>query len=78
VATGAPYFHHGKARTLDDVFTPAYATHHQAASANFLPNGGTTVPERAQINDLVAFLKSIDESTVIVPLEPTQNICVGY
>lgn len=78
VATGAPYFHHGRAKTLSDVFTPAYANHYQAASANFLSNGGTTPAERAQIDDLVAFLKSIDESTVVVPLEPTQNLCVGY
>lgn len=78
VATGAPYFHHGRAKTLSDVFTPAYANHYQAASANFLSNGGTTPAERAQIDDLVAFLKSIDEATVVVPLEPTQNLCIGY
>ncbi len=78
VATGAPYFHHGRAKTLRDVFTPAHANHYQAASANFLSNGGTTPAERAQIDDLVAFLKSIDEATVVVPLEPTQNLCVGY
>jgi YVTN family beta-propeller protein len=78
VATGAPYFHHGRARTLEEIFTPQYATHYQAASANFLAGGGTSMAERQQISDLIAFLKSIDESTTPVPLEPSQNICVGY
>jgi len=78
LAIGAPYFHHGKARTLEQVFTAAYATHHQAASTNFLSNGGTTPTELAQIADLVAFLKSIDESTTPIPVPSIQDLCVGY
>ncbi|MCA2978133.1 MAG: hypothetical protein INH37_07605, partial [Myxococcaceae bacterium] len=78
VATGAPYLHHGKARTLEQLFTPAFANHYQAGSANFLANGGTTPAEQQQVADLVAFLKSIDESTMPFAVPPTQNLCIGY
>jgi DNA-binding beta-propeller fold protein YncE/cytochrome c peroxidase len=78
VATGAPYLHHGLVRTLEELFAAPFAAHHQAASANFLANGGTTPQEQAQIADLVAFLKSIDESTPTFAIPPNQNLCVGY
>jgi cytochrome c peroxidase len=78
VAVGAPYFHHGEAKSLEDVFDARSAAHHQAASANFLANGGTTAEEQAQIADLVAFLKSIDESTTPFSVPAEQDICVGY
>jgi cytochrome c peroxidase len=78
VAAGAPYFHHGEARTLPEVFAPRYAAHHQAASANFLANGGTTPAEQMEIADLVAFLQSIDESTPTFTTPSNQDICAGY
>ncbi len=78
VATGAPFLHHGKARTLAELFTPPYANHYQAGSANFLANGGTTPMEQQQIADLIAFLESIDESTPPFTIPPNQNLCVGY
>ncbi|HVE85384.1 MAG TPA: beta-propeller fold lactonase family protein [Myxococcales bacterium] len=76
--TSAPYFHHGEARTLTDVFLPRFNKHHQALSANFLINNGTTAQEQAQIADLVAFLESIDESTAAIPVSSTFDICGNY
>ncbi|MFT3711031.1 MAG: hypothetical protein QM817_25675 [Archangium sp.] len=75
---GAPFFHHGAARRLEDVFTSTWSAHYQAASANFLVNGGTTVPEQTEIRQLVAFLRSIDESTTPVAIPAAQDICGGY
>lgn len=53
---GAPYFHGGNARTLEEVFDPAFTPHTRALSAVFTPS-------RAQIRKLTAFLSSIDEDT---------------
>jgi len=76
--TSAPYFHNGSAPTLTDVFLPKFARHHQALSANFLINGGTTSQEQQQIADLVAFLNTIDESTTPIAVGPTFDICGNY
>ncbi len=78
VNAGAPYFHHGEAKTLEEVFAARYAGHHQAGNANFLANGGTTPAEQLQVSQLVAFLKSIDESTAPFSIPPNQDICVNY
>ncbi len=56
---GAPYFHAGNARSLEEVFDPAYAAHYQALSENFLETGDRAL----QVRQIVAFLLSIDEST---------------
>lgn len=61
VASG-PYFHGGNARTLEEVFDPAFSAHYTALSANFLDTD--TASDRAtHVRQLVAFLSSIDEST---------------
>lgn len=78
VAAGAPYFHHGAAKTLEEVFTPRFATHYQAGDTNLFANGGTTPGEQEQIRVLVAFLKSIDETTPTFPIPANQDICVNY
>ncbi|MBX7196854.1 MAG: hypothetical protein K1X94_32690 [Sandaracinaceae bacterium] len=57
--TGAPYFHAGNARTLEEVFDPAFEGHYQALSENFLLAGDRAT----QVRQIVAFLLSIDEST---------------
>jgi hypothetical protein len=76
--TSAPYFHGGAARTLPEVFAAKFSKHHQALSANFLINGGTTPTEQGQIADLVAFLASIDETTTTFPVSTGFDICGGY
>jgi DNA-binding beta-propeller fold protein YncE len=77
VNAGAPFLHHGAARTLEDVFKPPFS-HCQAASANCLVNGGTTAQEQQEIRQLVAFLKSIDETTTPFSVPAAQDICGGY
>lgn len=63
LALGAPYLHHGQARTLDDLFSNAnFVTHTQAGAANFL-TGGTAPQDRA---DLINYLLSIDATTTEV------------
>jgi cytochrome c peroxidase len=59
---GAPYFHAGNARTLEEVFDPAFEAHYQALSENFLLAGDRAT----QIRQIVAFLLSIDEDTAAV------------
>jgi DNA-binding beta-propeller fold protein YncE len=61
VSTGAPYFHAGNARTLEEVFDPIYAAHYQAFSSNFLDTGDRA----AQVRQMIAFLLSIDEDTAV-------------
>jgi YVTN family beta-propeller protein len=78
LAAGAPFFHHGEAKTLEEVFTSRYSGHHQAGNVNFLANGGTTPLEQTQIRQLVAFLKSIDETTPTFPVQMNEDICVNY
>ncbi len=78
LATSAPYLHHGAAKTLEELFTGRYATHHQAGNALFLANGGTTAEEQGQISDLIAFLKSIDDRTEAFTIPSNQDICGGY
>jgi DNA-binding beta-propeller fold protein YncE len=61
--TGAPYFHAGNARTLEELFDPAFEAHYQALSENFLLAGDRDL----QVRQLVAFLLSIDEGTTPAP-----------
>lgn len=69
LATSAPYFHHGTARTLGEVLAqPAHLT---AGSANFT----LTATEQ---RDLESFLESIDESTATIAPSAGTDICGGY
>ncbi len=70
--TSAPYFHGGNARTLEEVFNTAFAGHHTALSANFLETD-TASMRATHVQQLVAFLLSIDESTTA----PTAPV-LGY
>ena len=62
LATGAPYFHAGNARTLEETFDATFQAHHTSLSTNFLLTGDRDT----QIRQLVAFLLSIDEGTTAV------------
>ena len=69
LALGAPYLHHGQAPTLNDLFTdPAWTFHTNAGNANF----SVTLAQSGKVDDLVAFLLSIDASTpeIDVPTDP--------
>ena len=70
LAVGAPFFHHGQALTLADVFTdPRWSFHTNAANANF----SITLADGGKLDDLLAFLLSIDATTeeIGVPTDPT-------
>lgn len=57
---GAPYLHHGQAKTLEDLFTDAkWGNHTQAGASNFL-TGATAAQDRT---DLINYLLSIDGVT---------------
>lgn len=57
IAHGAPYFHAGNARTLEELLTTVFAGHHAAYGGNFVPTDAT---KKAQ---LIQFLLSIDEDS---------------
>jgi hypothetical protein len=73
LGSGAPYFHGGNARTLEEVFDPAFTAHYQAMSVNFLTTPATRATE---VRQMVAYLLSIDESTA--PLTVPAAATLGY
>lgn len=74
---GAPYLHHGQARTLEDLFTDTrWQTHWQAGNPNFL-SGASAAQDRI---DLINFLLSIDSTTAEQVVPPGYNggcVCPG-
>jgi hypothetical protein len=62
VVTGAPYMHAGNARTLEALLASTFETHHRALAPNFLAETDPYVVQQ-QVDDLVQFLLSIDETT---------------
>lgn len=67
MATGAPYFHGGNARTLEEAFGAMFEKHHKALSTLFTPS----VAELAQ---LVAYVTSIDNATATVAVPTSGTI----
>ena len=68
-ALGAPYLHHGQASTLEDLFAdPTWAFHTNAGNANF----SVALADAQKIDDLAAFLRSIDAQALelAVPTDP--------
>jgi hypothetical protein len=70
LAWGAPYFHAGNARTLEEVFDPKFSRHYKALSPLFDPT-----PE--DIRELVSYLLSIDETDPSAPI-PLPVAELGY
>lgn len=73
LALGAPYLHHGQAPTLAELFSDAkWGFHTNAGNANF----SVTLAGAGKIDDLVAFLLSIDASTpeIAVPMDPGTSL----
>lgn len=69
LALGAPYLHHGQSPSLQDLLTnAAWGFHTNAGNANF----SVTLADAAKVDDLIAFLLSIDASTpeIGVPTDP--------
>jgi len=68
MSTGAPYFHGGNARTLEELFDSTFSAHYKAHSAIFLDVTGQARTD--QVRQIVAFLLSIDESTqTVTPMQ---------
>src|SRR6185437_9901657 len=63
LSVGAPYFHAGNARTLEEGFSAMFTKHHQSAVANVFS------PDATQVKQLVAYILSIDEdeTTFAIP-----------
>lgn len=60
LALGAPYLHHGQSPTLADLITnPLWDFHTNAGNANF----SVALAGAGKVDDLIAFLLSIDAST---------------
>lgn len=66
LAAGAPYFHAGNARTLEESLSGTFARHANAFATNFVSSDQVVPPE--QIRHLIAFLRSIDDRTTPVPV----------
>ncbi len=72
LATGAPYLHHGQAPTLPKLLTdPRWDFHTNAGNANMT----VTLQNQGKLDDLVAFLLSIDAKTpeIAVPTDATSG-----
>lgn len=73
LAVGAPFFHAGNARTLEEIFDSTFAAHYQAlAPPGFLENQLTRYD---QITKLVAFLLSLDERAELEPVPGGFELC---
>jgi mono/diheme cytochrome c family protein len=59
MVSGAPYFHAGNARTLEELFDPTFAAHSTAFSSNFPGTGDRAT----RVGQLVQFLLSVDEES---------------
>jgi len=83
MGTGAPFFHAGNARTLEEVLSDLFRTHHQALSANFLVASADPAARATAVRQLAAYLVSIDDQTTPVPF-PTHptissfDLCTGF
>ncbi len=66
MGSGAPFFHGGNARTLEEALNDVFRSHHQAMAANFLDT--TDINRDRDVRQLVAFLLSIDDDTMPVAL----------
>lgn len=76
VAAGAPYFHAGNARTLEELFDPTFAGHYRALAPKDFLDESDPVGRSAQIDDLVAFLLAIGDTTMVEEPEPADDLCV--
>jgi len=70
IGLGAPYLHNGATETLEELLNPKgpFAKHLQAGNQVFSPS-------EAQLRDLIAFLRSIDDDTPTFAVPAGQNIC---
>ncbi len=75
LAVGAPYFHAGNARSLEELFDDNFSAHHQSVDGSFLSlRAQDQDPNRAEnIRNLILFLLSIDEQ-----MTPVKEVPANY
>lgn len=75
IALGAPYFHHGKVDSLEELFDdPAWAAHATAGNPVWLSAGSAAEIAQRKV-DLIAFLLSIDADTTEQPIPAGWDGC---
>jgi hypothetical protein len=74
LAVGGPYFHAGNARTLEESLDDAFKGHHQSVAGTFLADGAQ---RNEDVQNLVEFLLSIDETTETEPVPAEYDFCAG-
>src|SRR5262249_6770052 len=69
LGVGAPYFHAGNARTLEEVFDDAFERHYQSFLA--------TKPVPEQVRALVAYVLTIDDDLkpIVTPNAAVNDLC---
>lgn len=73
LSVGAPYFHAGNARTLEEALDEMFAQHHRALSPD-----ATFLDDPTEKGALVAYLLSIDESTTPIAPPATPGAAGGW
>ncbi|MGE0784667.1 MAG: beta-propeller fold lactonase family protein [Sandaracinaceae bacterium] len=70
MATGAPYLHNGAATSLEELLDPSgqFVDHLRAGNLVFMPSA-------TEVRDLIAFLRTIDESTPTIDVPANQRFC---
>lgn len=74
LATSAPYLHHGRARRLEDLFAAPWLAHARVGNPRFLTGASA---DARDVADLVAFLKSIDQTTPPFVVPESDDLCLG-
>ncbi len=67
---GAPYLHNGGAESLGELLSPSgsFQDHLRAGNAVFSPTA-------QEVDNLISFLRTIDDSTTPIAIPSEQNIC---
>lgn len=74
LVTSAPYLHHGRARRLEDLFAAPWLVHARVGNPRFLTGADS---DARDVADLVAFLKSIDQTTPPFDVPAGDDLCLG-
>jgi hypothetical protein len=72
LALGAPYFHAGNARTLEELFDDGFALHHRNPA---IPVDPDFLSKESEIDYLIEFLLSIDENSETEPVPDDMDFC---
>jgi DNA-binding beta-propeller fold protein YncE len=72
LAVGAPYFHAGNARSLEQLFDENFIGHHQSVAPAFLSQAAQRDDD---VQNLIAFLLSIDDATSTEIVPPEYDFC---